>query len=79
MSQSSGQPLETKVAPYKEQWVAFWADSDEPITSIGNIGTSIPVWDNPMSAHDWAQAQSRTHKNGYYVREVEMLLLAKRE
>lgn len=60
-----------------ELWVVFRESTDEPIVYTGNLGSYIPVWDNPMSAHDWAQALS--HKPKYYVREVELLHLAKRE
>lgn len=50
-------------------WVAMHTDTEEPIKHTGNIGTYIPVWDNPMSAHEWAQAQSK--RKEYYIREVE--------
>lgn len=61
-------------------WVAFWKVSDEPIKFTGSLGTYIPVWDNPMSAHDWSQTQSKTSTlSDYYVREVEVLFLAKRK
>lgn len=64
-------------AAKSEQWVAFRESTDEPLTYTGSLGTYVPVWNNPMSAHDWAQ--SLAHKPKYYVREVEMLYLAKRE
>lgn len=77
---SAREPLLTESVTKKDQWVAFWIATNEPIFSkSGSLGTYIPVWDNPMSAHEWAQAQSRYAKNNYYVREVEMLFLAKRE
>lgn len=53
-----------------ETWIAVWKDTDRPIASSGNLGTYIPLWDNPISAHDWAQAQSSRMGRSYYVKEV---------
>lgn len=73
MSQSSGEPLEAEVVPNREQWIACWQETNLPIIHSGSIGAYIPVWDNPIAAREWAQAQSK--KKDYYVREVEMLYL----
>jgi hypothetical protein len=56
-------------------WVAFNLDTAEPIVAIGNLGRYIPTWDNPMSAFDWAQAQSSYLPGKVYVREVCILYL----
>lgn len=53
-----------------ECWIAVWRDTDKAIISSGNLGSYIPVWDNPISAHDWAQAQSSRLGRPYYVKEV---------
>jgi hypothetical protein len=58
-------------------WIACHEETSEPIRANGNLGTYVPVWNNPMSAHEWAQANSKVKK--YFVREIEMLFLARRD
>jgi hypothetical protein len=67
---------EPKPTEVKEWWIACHEETGEPITASGSLGRYIPVWDNPMSAHEWAQSNSKV-KN-YFVREIEMLYLARR-
>lgn len=54
-------------------WIAIWIDTDEPIAHKGNIGVYVPLWDNPISAREWAQAQSK--RSEYYIREVDLVYM----
>lgn len=54
-----------------QYWIAFNENTGNPLTSTGNIGVFVPMWDNPISATEWAQLQSKGYP--YYVRQVDIL------
>ena len=55
-----------------EYYYVVEKSSGLPITTTGNLGTYVALWNNPISAYEWAEAQSNHGQLKFYVMEINL-------